>query len=496
MNIEFLKAKNGENTFCVDKVFFHSSYAPSKETERFLASINFPYKPEIIFIIEPGFDYLINPLKSKFPDIKIVCIRLLKDFENNKNWDSVIFYKSKAQFESELLYKYDETKLLKSFMLTWAPTANLFKKENSEIWEIYKKCLDSSKTLLITRQYFEKKWFYNSCRFFTFITNPCLVKTQNDFPIVITASGPSLKKCLPFLKKYKDNFFLISASSSLSVLIANQIIPDMVISTDGGFWAAEHLKILAKKYKEIPIALANEAFVQAEILLKNPIIPLRYKDGPSDSFFDLCKLPFMNAERNGTVSGTALTFAESISSGTIYFCGLDLGISKGFQHTQPNELEKNNAIKDFRINNKSTRCTKSEVSNAGLEIYLNWFCKHNYKNKTYRIIEKAKNSIKGISDINYKDFELLLEKTDRIQKTDLLKPCEKLSIEQKNENCKKILKFIEKNQNSEEWKQQIFPIDYVSLSHADNKNDKEKILLNLEEKNQKLIERLRKLLNG
>ncbi|MCR4953704.1 MAG: DUF115 domain-containing protein [Treponema sp.] len=494
MNIEFLQAKNGEKTFCIDKVFFHSSYAPSKEAERFVNTIQFPYKPQTIFIVEPGFSYTYDFFKQKFPESQIVCIRLLKDLEPQNEWDSTINFTQEI-FETELLNNYDESKLLKSFMVTWTPTATLFKKENDFIWKTYKKCLDSAKTLLITRQYFEKKWLYNSCRFFSLLTNTYIIKQNNNFPIVITASGPSLKSALPVLQQQREKFFLISVSSSLSVLLANKITPDLVVTTDGGFWAAEHLKLLVNKYNNIPVAITSEAFVQPQILMNNPVIPLRYVDGISENFFIITKTSFITAQRNGTVSGTALNFAESITNGEIFLCGLDLSVSKGFQHSQPNELEKNNSIYDNRIKNKNSRTVRQEFSTAGLDIYLNWFCNQKYKNQTFRIIENNKNKINGIEDINGKQFESKLKKREKIDKNDVIQKSEKISPAKRHENCKKILEFIEKNQNSEEWKQQIFPIDYVSIYHAENINDKEKLLKNLDEKNQKLIERLRKILD-
>ena len=497
MTLEFLQAKNGEKTFCINKVFFHSSYAPSKEAERFIQSQDFPYTPEIIFIIEPGYPYLYKLLKEKYQNAKIVCIRLIKEFEENSEWDFTLQYTSQNDFEQILCNNFDESKLLKSIMFTWTPAATVFKKENTEIWAIYKKCLDRAKTMLVTRQYFEKKWLYNSCRFFSFLQNPCTLKTKTNFPVVITASGPSLKSSLAVLKKNKDKIIIMSASSSLSVLIANKIIPDIVITTDGGFWAAEHLKLLVKKYNQIPIAVTSEAFVQTQILFKNPVIPLRYKDGISDSFFELCNIPYMTAQRNGTVSGTALNFAEEITNNEIYFCGLDLSIANGFQHTQPNEIELNNCLKDYRINNIYTRTTKSEFSvqknteSSSLAIYLNWFCNYNFKNKTYRVINNSKNKINGLTDISADEFETLLKDKKIINKTEIIQKKDENSEILINQNKKKILDFINKNCDSKEWKEQLFPIDYVSLSHAENIDIRNK----LEEKNNKLVEKLRNLLN-
>ena len=79
-------------------------------------------------------------------------------------------------------------------------------------------------------------------------------------PVLVCASGPSLNCCIKIIKQFEDKLFIICLSSALSVLIKNNIIPDLVFSTDGGYWAGEHLKHL-KKNKDIPLAVSCEAFV-------------------------------------------------------------------------------------------------------------------------------------------------------------------------------------------------------------------------------------------
>ena len=103
------------------------------------------------------------------------------------------------------------------------------------------------------------------------------------------------------------------------------------------------------------------------------ILPLNYGDGFSHELISLSRLPAAKALRNGTVSGTALLFAIQYSSKNIFMCGLDMAAQKGFQHTQPNELEANSAQKDFRLSTKEGRLARAGLSGASLDIYRNWF---------------------------------------------------------------------------------------------------------------------------
>ena len=67
-----------------------------------------------------------------------------------------------------------------------------------------------------------------------------------------------------------------------------------------------------------------------------------YRDGISKEILDFNNFHFLTLQRNGTISGTALEFAKKITTKNIFFVGLDLQGSKGFQHILPNEMEKNN----------------------------------------------------------------------------------------------------------------------------------------------------------
>ena len=63
---------------------------------------------------------------------------------------------------------------------------------------------------------------------------------------MIIASGPSLQVALSSIRKNQASYFLIVLSSAIKCCFENNIIPDLCISTDGGYWAKEHLKILEK----------------------------------------------------------------------------------------------------------------------------------------------------------------------------------------------------------------------------------------------------------
>jgi hypothetical protein len=153
--------------------------------------------------------------------------------------------------------------------------------------------------------------------------------------------------------------------------------------------------------------------------------------------------------------------------------GLDMAAQKGFQHYQPNELEANASTFDNRIKNKESRLTRAQLTNGSLDIYKNWFCNNDLKlnnRKVYRLIEKEykKNSLGWIKDLSLNDFSNLTK--------NLSQDKEKIFYSQEYQfNSKAIIDLLNYNKESEKWKKQLFPLDYVSLSHNNNEDIQNKL---------------------
>lgn len=462
MEITIQKAKNGENTAIADGHFLHSNYAPVKEAQRFVENLTLPFIPKIIILLEPALSYAADFLHSRFPDIKLGVIRYQKEFEGyNSKFDFVFNYFESTNFEATLERSLNEEQLLSTLFFSWPASSQIYKDIENKVWKDIKAALERSKTLLITRQYFEKKWLLNSFNFIANIKHTVNLKNKINKDLLIIASGPSLKPFINYIQENQSKFFIICLSSAISVCFNYNIQPDLYMTTDGGFWAGEHLKKLYKT--KIPVAMPAEAYCSKNLLNKLKVLPLIYDDGISKELTKESGVVYQKAVRNGTVSGTALLFAIEHSQKNIYMCGLDMANQKGFQHTQPNELETNSSIYDCRTKNKETRLARSELTSGSLDIYKNWFISNQFninQRKVFRLIENVdrKNFLGWIQDINLEEFKQLSQ--------NLLNTKDNIFTETTyNFDSSKIKNFINQNTNNQNWKHQLFPLDYVSLSH-------------------------------
>lgn len=461
MNINFTESKNGQKNAVYNQISFHSQYNPDAEAKRFSDNTVCSFNPQYIIITEPALSYCIPYLKEKYKDAKFICIRYCSNFADYNHYFDIVlnYFEHTVNFDEYLFNYFGEEKIFQILFLKWESSGKAFPQTDNIVWNSIRNCLQKAKTLLVTREYFEKKWLINSINFFKYSRN-FVIPDKTNKPVLIIASGPSLKPLLPYINKIKNNFFIICLSSAISVLSKLNIEPDLYLSTDGGYWAGQHLKSLNKK-TNIPLALPAEAFCPKNILQNIPILPLNYGDGLSADLFANTENISFPAERNGTVSGTALKLAMKLTNSDIFFTGLDLYSSKKSSHTEPNELEINSVLKDNKLTSKERRIIKSSMNISSLEIYQNWFASQNISShKVYRIINEndSFNNLGNIQDISISSF---LDKTSSYEilcDEDIFNA----HCECKKQNLQQITDSI---LNDKHLIKQLFPLDYTSLLH-------------------------------
>ena len=266
ISVNFFKAKNSSLYAEINGIKLNSAYDPEKEAERFVENIKNDFRPSRIFFLEPCIPYAVHFLNQKFNNIPLTIIRYTHFFDSyNDSKNKTIFFENENQFQKELSF-FQEEDFFSSLFLEWPASKNAFPEISEKVHFAIKKQLDFSKTLLVTRNYFSSRWFKNKIIFSKYAQNIFTIKKGSQ-DILITASGESLEYSIEKIKAFRQYFFLIALSSSLECLLYNKIIPDAVLSTDGGYYAEKHISAL-EKYN-IPLIISMEARCQKNILEKN-----------------------------------------------------------------------------------------------------------------------------------------------------------------------------------------------------------------------------------
>jgi len=487
--IDFLTAKNGNKTCAVRGKYLHSLYNPEREAERFANTLQCDYNPQYIVITEPALSYCAIHLKKRFPKAKLCAIRYCNDFNNtNTEWNYV--FRCDTNLDNALFDKLGEEGIAKTLFASWQPSESAFEKENRLAWEKIKAVVLKSRDVIGTRSYFAKRWTKNTIRFFSRAKN-IYTTTRGKCDIIVAASGPSLEPIIANLKEYREKYFLLAVSSAIKPLLYHGITPDLCISTDGGEWAKRHLEPLYQKI-QIPIALSAEAAVPAFVLENSPILPLVYGDSIEAILMNKCKIEAVRAYRNGTVSGTAVELALSLTTGNIYCTGLDLCEAKGFQHTRPNVLDTLNSLSENRLFTAATRLALSGRPNGSLKIYRDWFSSRNdaFSSRIKRFATSTLYPLGKIKDISTENCIAIFKEMRSDTKPEIKKLTSVLDTESRKKiietELDNISKKTELDKESEIWLKNMLPSQFLHYEKYIGTEKESEALKELFEKKQEM----------
>ncbi|MGI5067609.1 6-hydroxymethylpterin diphosphokinase MptE-like protein [Treponema denticola] len=364
----------------IKQVKLHSSYNPQKEAERFSDTIQ--GNPKIIVITEPGESYLASALRKKFPKAKLMAMRYTDNYflESDKFWDRV-WRPASGNPSFFLVNNIPDEFLSSTLFLPWKPAEKVWPDSASWVWKEISEAVKIIQSLIATRSFFGKRWLKNMGDNFIFTEKPVNLdffgenNIENNEPSFFAGAGPSLDEVLD---NYSDNIneiFNIAAASALPAVLSRNIKLDLCISTDGGFWAANHLKYLKDKtFEETALAFPLEAKIPYQILKNNNCLFLSYGSSLENLFFTNLGIAPIPAKRNGTVSGTAIELLLDEAGGKIFIAGLDLKESKGFSHCSPHESQIQKEIKANRLDTLSNFAAISNFDLRSLKTYEKWFC--------------------------------------------------------------------------------------------------------------------------
>ncbi|MGI5096536.1 DUF115 domain-containing protein [Treponema socranskii] len=492
MGIRFFTAKSGLPTCSANGTNLHSSYDPEREAERFVASISAPFNPQYIVVTEPALSYCAQFFRKRFPAAVLCAVRYAPHFsETDRAWDIVFdAAQNEVRLSDALFNTLGEEGLCSALFASWQPASRAFPEKDAAVWQEIKYAVDKGRDVLFTRSSFASRWIANAFFICKHIERARRI-VNGSSPVVVAASGPSLKSALPYLARFRPSYFLIAASSALSVLTAYGIVPDLCIATDGGFYAKAHLSPLLR-FPHIPLALAEEASCSGAILSTCAIIPLSYGDGLAANLFAACGIPSMKIERNGTVSGSALDFARSITDGSVFLCGLDMAPASGFQHARPNALEKGGAASCMKTYPNETKNSASRFASGSLELYRKWFQslpKARVKN-VYRFAHdyRFSNTLGAIADVDTAFFEQSLSPLRTLPRI------EDKALPKKDAVQKAARDFLKLHAGSDAWLHEIFPAEYVSRQREPDAEKKEKQTETLAKKSDALSKKIARII--
>lgn len=337
LDIIYLKTKNEKPNAKVNGYFLHSNYNPVAEADKY---INTNYKEGYINILFGfGLGYIANAIAKKYSNTDILVYDPIFNhltFEDKENIEGVF-----SDFE-------DFCKRSESYIADFDRKVNILVSPNyDKIFEReYKELLDFIRHIQIedivnenTIRFFGDLWQENYIMNLQYVSNDSSLKelfNKYDCPVVLASGGPSLTKQLPLLKKIRDKCLIISAGSTINSLLAADIVPDYVVTMDGGESNYLHFKNIKNNDFDLIYGLGNAWQIERDFKGKRYSFCFYGEDSIQKRINDGLGKDLPMLSTGGTVAITALEVASKISAGPIAIIGQDLAYTDNKSHAENN----------------------------------------------------------------------------------------------------------------------------------------------------------------
>lgn len=337
---DFFRSRKGPLTFTCNGNLIHSSYDPLKEAEKYIKNrlCDIKSHPPLFLILYPGLNYIYENLSRTYSCSRFIVIHSSEDICNRASsaysGNVTVWHPENNQdLTAFLRSEISEIELKGLQILNWPPTAAALKDICGLIDSAVSSIIREYNGNINTLNYFGKRYYSNIIKNVLSL-NRTVSFSKTEKPVVITSSGPSLEKSCEFIKKNRKSIFLLSLSSSLTFLLENNIEPDLFLTSDPGFYSTYHTKKINNTFSPAAAPLTSYHLD----LNDKPLFLLNQNTVHEKLILGSFPLTMHFIPQNGTVSGTALSLALSLSDYPVFFLGLDFCSSDVKSHCFPDEF--------------------------------------------------------------------------------------------------------------------------------------------------------------
>ena len=412
--VEIAHASDNSQIAYVDGRPLLSKYNPAGEIKRFVDRVIPASSPGAVVVLGDVFLYIGTEIANRLPETTVISILYDPDLAKptSSEYHFALQFDSIEQLRRDLEAHLTELDMQSLSVVEWDPSSRTFPKKAETARQILTDLLNTQSGNIATTAYFGKRWIRNAVDNFL-MTDRLGTFSTSSKPVLIAASGPTLRTAIATIKKNRAAFELWSLPSAICGLYASDIIPDLVILTDPGYYSLLHFHPLAGRRK-IPVAMPLTA-ARGVWKFASRVLPLN-----QGFFFEETLLSFygkkaMGISPNGSVAGTALELSSRHGSVTV-FAGLDFSTDDIHTHIQPHMFD---MILDYSaqrdrpvLAQKYERLYKQHFSpkfagrKGPLESYASWFERYlgRLHGNVYRLCP-SKVHIKGFTEIEPEDLE-------------------------------------------------------------------------------------------
>ncbi len=314
----------------------HSRYNPQREADTILEKQIGNSQPQAIIIIEPGEGYIIASARKRYPQTPLLALHIDNRLYQRCRWPAdAVWYPGLSRSLETVCSSFIAASplpriaiIIPPVMLQLAPT------EVAAYREKLRGLLTQIRSDIATVGTFGRCWLVNSLINFLSIAHITRIPPITK-PLCIVGSGSSIDEQLGILNKLQKKLTIWALPSALPSLLKENIIPQLVVATDGGYWATWHYRPLRtiSNSPGIPWALPLTAargiyHYQHPVFLFQQGFALERRL----AHFLVPRSPALPS--SGTVAGSALLLAAHLGARQVILAGIDLAFRNWHLHCQ------------------------------------------------------------------------------------------------------------------------------------------------------------------
>lgn len=337
-----LETKQSNYTLKVNGYFLHSKYDPEKEARQFVEKNYKPNHITILFGYGKGYfaKALMERKDKKDKVIVIEPLKIPKVEEIKKSIDFAYIQDTNVEAIKSLLI--DELNIYSNINIICSPNYNnLFPELYLELLTMIKERVSINRIMENTmRRYasdWQKNYIFNLGNAFIDQSLSNLYK-KYSCPVVIVSGGPSLTKQIEQLRLVLGKVIIIAAGSTINTLLNFNIVPDYVISIDGGVPNYNHFKGLFFKDSKLIYSMYNHHQIRESFNNQSFYFLSADANNLCSHMKSVLKTDFPIITGGGSVANYALTIGLYITQGPITFIGQDLAYTDMKTHAEHNKL--------------------------------------------------------------------------------------------------------------------------------------------------------------
>ena len=421
-HISIEPARSGEPAASIGSIHIHSAFNPEKEAQRFLNThLEGIRQKAAVVIIGAGLGYLDRELKKERPHSTILAIHLDNRLYHSRIQSSASsnpvkrwYPGSEKDLESFLFEALSETSIRGLRILEWPASVKTLHQAAEQAGRAISTIIHRYSGNISTTAAFGRLWIKNTLRNYLELQH-VMISGEISETVVLAAAGPSLESTLDILKKYRGYFQLWALPSSLPALMEANLEPQLIITTDPGYWARLHSRYFPEN---VPLAMPLSAAPRQNT--DSPIMLISQGTPGEGYLLQNSEWPRLHLASRGTVAATAIELWKKISTGPLIITGLDLCWNDLRSHARPHSFDGWIASLSSRknpINNilweraEKLAPDRSGIYRSGpaLKTYTDWFRQNLPPGRVFRLTpEDTKKSpvvIPGATDCGPEIFK-------------------------------------------------------------------------------------------